>query len=194
MNKHLKKLVIVVTLIISAVIVILSAKRIVYINNKYPNPEIVIFNQGEDIKGNNLKIKVTDSDIMDKESFEKKYAEFDVNAENEQLVKQRMKVLIVNFNVENIGDKTSRFIFTNFIAQSGGWSNGWNLEMYYKLNDYDEKSIEVKPGESKELKLVYCMYGNQFKKSHWNNLKSREFCIVMSSYPVNNRIKLNIKA
>lgn len=101
--------------------------------------------------------------------------------------------MVVKFNVENNGDKISRFVFTNFIAQSGGWSNGWNLEMYRKINDYNENSIEVKPGESKELKLVYCMYKSQFKKSHWNNLKSRKFYIIMSSYPVNNRIELSIK-
>ena len=193
MNKRLKKILIILGCLIGIAVVVLSVKRITYINNKYPNPPIVVFKQGEDIQGSNLKIKVVDSDIMDKEVFEKNYAEFDENPDNEQLMNQEMKVMVVKFNVENNGDKISRFVFANFIAQSGGWSNGWNLEMYRKINDYNENSIEVKPGESKELKLVYCMYKSQFKKSHWNNLESRKFYIIMSSYPVNNRIELSIK-
>lgn len=74
---------------------VLSVKRITYINNKYPNPPIVVFKQGEDIQGSNLKIKVVDSDIMDKEVFEKNYAEFDENPDNEQLMNQEMKITVI---------------------------------------------------------------------------------------------------
>lgn len=188
----MKKLLIVFSGLLCLIALFFSVLRIIHVNDKYKTPSVITYNQGEELTGKNLKFQVTESRLMDKEEFESEYCEFDENDENRELLNKEMKVLIVDFKIDNIGQNISEFVFFDFVAQSGAWANGWSLEMYRKLNDYNSNSIEIAPGESKELKLVFCMYDIQFKNSSWNNIENRKFYIVVDCYPVKSRICLTL--
>ena len=188
----MKKLLIGFSGLLCVIALIFSVLRIIHVNNKHKTPAVITYNQGEELTGKNLKFQVTKSSLMDKKEFEAEYCEFDKNDENRELLSNDMKLLVVDFEIDNVGQDISEFVFFDFMAQSGSWANGWNLEMYRKLNDYNSTLIEIAPGESKELKLVFCMYDIQFKNHSWNTINNRKFYIVIDCYPVKSRICLSL--
>lgn len=173
-------------------ILLFSIIKIKTVNETYENPVNIVYTEGEKIVGNNLSISVYKSELLSSDKFEEKYGEMDDAGHLMELSSdsQDMMVLLIDFLVENTGKEEVNFVGTDFIAESGAWANGWSMEMFIHVNNSDGVSIPVKPNEKIYVKFPFCAYSTQFKKDSWDNIKKREFYVVLSSYPVKNKIKL----
>ncbi|SHJ60663.1 hypothetical protein [Parasporobacterium paucivorans] len=187
MNVRLKKII----FISAAFILAISIGIKVYtINSKYPQPEIVEYNQGRLIKGGELTIRVARSRIME---LSPDYNQNVTDPKGVSVNKNDIKVLLLDIDIVNTSDEDKQMSMINFVAQSQAWSNGWDMDLYSILNNTEYTNISIEANQSETIQLPFLMYRHQFKEKSWNDIGKRQFDLILTSYPVKNIVKLKVE-
>ena len=166
--------------------VILGIRRFQELNQKYPNPIIKEYREGDIFYNDNLEVMVTGSLFMNPNEVCQIIPEYDLEM-------GEYKTLIVGVEVCNTGNIEQEFTPTNYMAQSQAWANGWDYELYTEINGTAEVVFLVSPGETVRILLPFNLYKSQFRKQSWENLLKRSFNVVISVYPIKEKILLNPK-
>lgn len=191
MKKQAIKIVVVVLILAG---IIFAGTRIYNINRKYPDPKIINYTQGEDIKGGDIVLNVTKSNFFTYNNImqvcpnyknqmlnRKNYSENDIN------------FLVAEIQMKNESNEVKKTSLTQVIAESGAWSNGFDMDLFIALNNVDKVYISLEGHEERTFKVPYIMYKSQFKSSEWESVKDREYELVLSTYPVKNQVILNVQ-
>ena len=175
--------------------VILLGFKIYMINQKYPNPKIITYNQEEEIKGGDITVTIQKSQLLSYEQLKEIAPEYQNNVTNTDgtsLDKSQTKTLLLELKIVNTSDEEQTMSVANFIAQSSAWSNGWDYDLFLQMNNGESPNVNLLPYEEKVIKIGYNMYDFQFKDNDWKFVNEREFYIIVSVYPVKNMIKLSL--
>ena len=175
------------------ILILLSFFQIYRVNTKYPNPEIIIYQEEEPIRGGDVTITVMESSLAPAKEVTRDFEGYvNVVSEVRQLSKDQEKILLVELRAENTSLENQTVNLTQFVAQSGVWSNGWDLELYFLLNNTGRIEVELEPLSNKTVYLGYCLYDFQFSGKEWTRVENRDFNLVMTVYPYKNQVCLNV--
>lgn len=101
------------------------------------------------------------------------------------------RTYLVYCEVSNGSSEEQALDLTNCYIETMGWANGINMENFFVFNpDLNSMSIQLKPGESREVILPYQILSNGFQKKEWEQINTRKFMLTYSEYPVKYSILL----
>lgn len=178
MRKQSKKIYIIITVII---VTLMCIVRIVFVNNKYPKPEIVNVKSGDtDIVENNIEMRVLSARIIPENELKSKYYyEEDLKS---------TKAVSIKACFTNTGDVDVTFYPYNVHIESDShFHNALNMQLA-ELEEKPPLNMELTSGETKTCFLDYTMYKNvNFTDEAWKNIgkeKGPTFFLVDGLYPV----------
>ncbi len=163
---------------------------IVLINQKYPPPTIEEHQIGEAFSyayTPALEITVTDSHFVEEEERQKMLQQERDDLNDPTLDKQYFEVFLT---VTNTGSETVQPELYTCVLQSGAWINGTASFSVYE-NGEETGSLELEPGQKKELKLMYDISSIQFTSSQWEDVKNREYRLMLNLYPIEQSVLLD---
>ena len=184
-----------VVMILALAAFFLSFLQIYRLNEKYPAPAISTYVEKEPIHGGDITITVMNSRLEPVKEITKEMKDYHdevANGQGKQLTDRQKKILIVELKIENTSQNPQKVDVTQFMAQSGAWANGWDLDLYLALNNTDQVNVGLEPLTSKTVYLGYSLYDFQFKAKEWGHMTAKEFYLVMTVYPYKNRVLLTI--
>lgn len=167
--------------------------RIVTLNIKYPNPQVITYQQNEPIKGGEIEMVVTDSKIVSMQDIKELLPEIEdpiKDKDGNLLEDDQKKVLLVELEIQNLSDAKQKTTVTPFTAQSRAWSNGMDMNTYLGLNRLQTTGIELGAKEKQIIIMPFVMYDFQFKKDEFSSIEQRDFQLVLSTYPIKNLVEL----
>jgi len=101
--------------------------------------------------------------------------------------------LMVQVKFTNRSSKTQQTEFIHLVAQSGACAQGIDLFLLRQANkdldNYDH--VTLKSGEEKTITLPYSFYPAQFPASEWSKIRTRQYEILATLYPVTQRFQLS---
>lgn len=183
-----KKVSLIFVILLISIVAILSAIRIYEINKKYPNPEMISYDIGEEIDGGDVSINVTKTELLNGEQIKEivpNYTE-QVKDKNGKNIKENQALyLLVHMKLINNSDKEQSMQVAKFVAESKAWSNGIHGELFQKLNNKHKSPVNIKIDSKSEQEIIipYVMYNFQFSDKSWKNIKNRQFELVLARYP-----------
>lgn len=169
--------------------------RFSVLNKEYPNPSVMVYQEGEQIQGGDIVITVTDSELVSMEQVLKMAPDIQnqvTDKTGEPLKNEQKKILLVTVKINNISDTQQTMSLVRFVAQSQAWANGMDFESYCKLNDVQEAAIILEAGEQREMVMPFYLYEIQFTGDRFYKMGDRDFQLVLSTYPVKNIVELKI--
>lgn len=162
--------------------------RAVYrINQKIPRSKQTVFQNAQWVAWKNgIEICVKDGTFMDDQTIR--------GAENmieDLLFPGEMRLLWVEVEFRNIGTESAVLDCLELGAETIGWANIPNVELYYALNRNGQSlKIELDRGEKCCYKLPFLMLKENYRGSEWEKAKERAYYITLSLYPVKKMIAL----
>ncbi|SFB32494.1 protein of unknown function [Acetitomaculum ruminis DSM 5522] len=181
-----KKILIILVLICISILYFMQCFKV---NKAYPAPEIVNVKKGDSVDINGLSYKVLGHDLKDMEDFKKHiptYAKYD----DVFSLKCDYNILIVDLEVKNNTKNNYSFQIYDICIESCGFTNGVSDDYEFEKEEDNQKSFDIKPGESVKVKLTYSLAEKMFNKSIWENIENTKFVLVPSLYPKNVRMEI----
>lgn len=75
--------------------------------------------------------------------------------------------------------------------ETEGWSGGVDMNLYLYFNpDAPEMVWELEPGEVRTCILAYPIIPLAFSEKEWREVENREYCYVLSLYPIKKMIRI----
>lgn len=175
--------------------VIFAGIRIYSVNSKYPDPKIINYKQGEDIKGGDIVLNVAKSDFLTYNDIMQVCPDYknQMKVNGKTVSEDDVNFLVAEIQMKNESDEVKKTSLTQVIAESGAWSNAFDMDLFIALNNIDKVYISLDGHEERTFKVPYIMYKSQFKSSEWESVKDREYELVLSTYPVKNQVILNVQ-
>lgn len=192
-----KKLFLVVTIVLICIsLTVISAIRIVSLNEKYPNPTVVNHSVNEEIDGGAISICINKAELLNGNEFIEQVPDYSIeinNSDGTLVSDEQIKVLLVNCCITNNSEDAQTFSLTQMYAETLSWSNGIDGDIFPLINkDYkDPTQVDIEPQQSISFVLPYNMYDFQFQKSEWNEIETKSFDITLSVYPTKHIVVLN---
>lgn len=180
----LKKKICRITFLLVAVILI---ARIVVVNFQWPAADLIEIPPKESFYMQGLTMSVISSFIATPSEV---YEEYDIaEEEKEQLFLEQMiaqgwdaKVLVVALSAVNETNSKITFQAGSLMAECGPWSNGVDHDLF-KVANQSTGTIEIEPGQFKNIYLFYDLYDQHFTVTAWKSLDSLPFALSISLYP-----------
>lgn len=179
-KKHIKLAVI----ISICVIAVLYVSSYLYINSVFPEGETVIYKQGEMLSYLGADVVIDDAEFIQKQEIEKSPELMDIMAV-EKDEEMDYKIAVVDITVTNNTDSTLKLSLEYLNLCSIEWAAVIDLETMYYYNGAGV-GVELKKGESKQLKLPYSLMELHFSDNTWEQVQDRDYYMVYSLYPVKN--------
>lgn len=187
--------------IISIIIILaiaFSVLRFIYLNNMFPNPEIVVHESGELVDGGEISVRITRNDLYNGNKFEETFRDYNQVVQNDDgsiVSGEQYKVLFIYMDIINKSSVDKTFSAAQFYAETLTWANGIDAEVYGMVNKdentiADPQCIELKPNEKKTVILTYMMYYFQFQQNEWEEVNINNFDLSLSRYPVKHIVSL----
>lgn len=186
---HRKRMIV----ILSILIVGSSIWRFVSLNERYPDPGVVVYKEKDKIKGGDIEISVSSSNLVSMEEMLELLSDHkdEMIYEDETSMPQtERKVLLVQINIKNTSSTEQTTSLVRFMAQAGAWANGMDLGAYCALNGVEKTNIQLKPKEQRSMMMPFYLYESQFAGDEFHKVDRRKFSLVLSVYPVKNIIEL----
>ncbi len=196
-----KKIIFVITAVVLVAAAVLSAVRISFLNEKYPDPQIVEYKTGEKIDGGAVKLRINRTEMLDGGQFKKvcpEYVEDVYDYDGNKITEDQYRVILIYADVINETSELQSIGLGQFRTMTKTWSNGIESTIYNHLNDVKDKEklgldrVDVEAGKSKAIILPYVLYDFQFHNDEWENIKNDDFLLSMSYYPVKYVVDLDI--
>lgn len=167
--------------LISVIFLTLIIIRVVYINNKYPNPVVKKYDSSQSVIINGYEIKIESKkmykmDQLPNEIKNNLYRDFPE-------LKQDFRICLLKVNFKNIGQSEKKFQVYNLYLQSKAWANGIDSEMFHMFNQDTELEISCKQNDDVSLLLPYAISKQAFNEKDWNMIDKRYFDLILSVYP-----------
>ena len=172
--------------------------RIFQINTAYPSPKYHEYKMNENIKGGDITICFTSASILNYKEIMKlepdyTIVSYDINGV--VLDKSKIKMLLVELDATNTSESDQVIDMGIFSVQSGKWSTIDDPFVAKEINGESIAHLSIKAGHTRQIKLPYMLECSefQFDQSDFDNIKSKPFDLILSTYPVSNILHLSIQ-
>lgn len=156
--------------------------------NKNANSNVV-YKLGEEIDKGTVSLKATESFLLAKEEFEKKF-----ETEIPDVYEGEYLILCVRFNFENKTDYDiswdELFAYTDMGFETVTWASMIDPLLGNKINVLKTETFEA--GTTQEIWYATPVNKVCFKEKNWNNISDYEFFYVLSLSPNKETIALEI--
>ena len=193
------------TIILVVVVIITASIRIVQLNALWPSPTRVEYDKGEWVsigtlndlgqidEKNPIEVRVTSASLADYEKMLEVLPDFKIqfsNTRGEPLTPEQYRVLLVEAEIRNISLEKRTFAFSQFVAESQVWRNGFDKFLFHDLNGDIPIVFMLESGETTRVTLPFIMIEQQFESVSWDQIDNRSFDLVLSLYPTLTIIQL----
>lgn len=182
----------IVILLLLAVLGLLIA-RFVYMNQKYPSPEVVTLEKNEVLTLGNYEITVSgfnwgNGELLHQAAPNEIYL---YQYDGSEYPLDQIRTGFIKLSIKKLADDNTRLDTTCLYFESGAWGNQFDMDLYFHLNpDATSLYVEMKKGETKEIVLPMLMTKDQFRASTWESIDTRDFYLVMQYYPTKYQFRL----
>lgn len=160
---------------------------VVDINRRIPRAEQITYSNGEWVDWENgVEIRGISSYFMEDDEIRNM-----PGVSKESLFEDEMRLLWVNIEVRNSSNETKTISMTDFSAESSGWSNIADMQIYYEMTkEGAQLDTEIRPGEMISYGLPYLLLRANFRDSEWKKVEEKPYYLTIELYPEKRRIKL----
>lgn len=141
----------------------------IIVNKNYPKPNIVEVGRGEKVTHKGIEYELLDVDVQ------KNFSD-DLIADN--LGENYLYTLTVK--VKNTGEE-QKIDLSEIELYRNDYSNGVVLE--YFLDDNEDYSLYLEPGEEKIYRFPFVIYQNLFTDKQWKNIEKSDWKLLLNLYP-----------
>lgn len=173
--------------VVSLTVIVIWGIRVYQINKKIPQVKVDMMDgtHWNDWK-DGVQIKIEGMRFMDDAQIRK-----NPKVKKGMLFKDEMKLLWIKVKIKNKGTKEVRLDATDLGAESPGWSNIPDMELYSALDTSGKQlKFELKPSEEVEYELPYLLLKTNFRNSEWKKVEKKKYYITMTLYPVKRTIQV----
>lgn len=157
------------------------------INARYPNrvEDPIVENEAFSYLGYSLQ--VSNSEIV---PFRDSVRLFGGDESNIAEIDLESKTLLVEITLRPDEGIRTPFPVTSLTVESGAWTNGLDVPLFFEMNDADSLNVSVEPSASCNIILPFRIYPSQFYAQDWKQLKTRKFYLVGAMYPITQKVSL----
>lgn len=178
----------VILLAIIFVLVVIIGLRYNYINNKYPEASVEVYNLGDTIEYRGITVNAEKVKFISDDEIKNMNLEESTFFENNE-----RKAIVATVNFKNTSSESQNIECDYFEAASIDWHNGLNYELFTVLNGEEASpSLTLAPNEEITLDLPYEMFDFQYSSSSWERIEEVQFRLTLDIYPVKKSVKLKI--
>ncbi|MCI9413564.1 MAG: hypothetical protein HFJ79_00100 [Clostridiales bacterium] len=154
------------------------------VNRRYPEADNEIYAEGEPLVEGHLTYTLIDWALVTMGDIRQRDAQYKTSVAAPRgglCTDEQIRCLIVTLSVSSDADG-QKVIPYRLIPESDGWYNEMDLELFYVFNDNPVTQLDT--GETTTLVIPYCLYDFHFRSADWAAIDSREFRLVLTTYPV----------
>lgn len=170
-----------------ALLVIFWGRCVYAVNQQIPQVKTVVmkgsqWNEWKD----GIQLKIDGMDFMEDADIR------EAVVSEEFLYDYEMKVLWMNIQIKNESTAESQVDLLNIGAETEGWSNIPDMQLYEALGD-SQKSLKfnLKPGENVSYRLPFLFLKSNFRDANWKKIEDEKYYITLALYPEKKMIQVN---
>lgn len=160
--------------------------RILWVNLRWPVPQMWTGEQGDSLMVGNYRITFSDWSWSDGTLLQKLCPGLCLIADEggEEYPVHRERVGLITLRLEKMQADESILDLTGIAFESGAWGNGYDMELMYLLNPQLEGlHLRMEEGECREIIFPMTMSDLQFGERAWERIDERDFYMVLEYYP-----------
>lgn len=175
--------VLILALLLATIFAGLSVWRMVQVNRKYPQAQLIRIRPGKDYEiEKQLFMRVTGSTRLSRAECIRKYGK---SFPEEMAVKEEgdFQAIAVKIHLENTSEKDTGISASTIRIENNSYSNGLVPDYYGFLNDDWNQQIRVPAGKGTDVTLGYFLFRFQFSEKQWENIRRTPLYLVDHVYP-----------
>lgn len=171
--------------IVLLIIIVLGISNSVKINKKYPNPEVVQINAGEELEYNDACIRVVNTEVINWLDLKENYPQ----ATQDYIADDESRVIHITLMAKGL--KETRVDLTEFAVQNGLTATQLLYSMIVETGGTTR--VELSMGETKEVDMYFLFYKEWFYEKDWEKWEDFEFYLeVLYTYPTRYLLELEL--